>query len=75
MQLYLKAIKLIKKFPFGEKWDVKLPLFEEFKDKIILTLFFAESYVRGRCYSIIVIFNSTTKDVLELSQGFNRKIS
>ena len=72
-QLYIKAINIIKKFPFGEKWDAIIPIFEKHEDIIILNLYFAESYSQGRFYSIKIIFNKETHKILESSEGFNRK--
>jgi membrane-bound metal-dependent hydrolase YbcI (DUF457 family) len=72
-QLYIKATNLIKKFPFGEKWDAIIPIFEKREDMIVLNLFFAESYSQGRFYSIKIMFNKETNEILELSEGFNRK--
>ena len=72
-ELLSKSSDLIKNFPFGEKWIYFVPIFEENENSTTLDFVFAESYFKGHSYSIKIVFDNVTHEILELSDGFNRK--
>jgi len=72
-RIYFEKAKLIsKEYRFFLKWNAIIPIIQTNKDTVDVTLFLAESYVNGIAYSVKVVFNKNNREVIQISNGFNK---
>jgi len=70
-RFYLKALQKSSKYVFFSKWEFLIPIVQEDETMIKVYLFLAESYAKGRAYSLRIFFNKHTSEVMEESEDFN----
>jgi membrane-bound metal-dependent hydrolase YbcI (DUF457 family) len=74
MKLYERAIELSKKYPFFSKWEFIIPIIKKNEKTLTLILYLAESYARGRMYSLKIECDLVQNEVISEGEGFNYRL-
>lgn len=75
MEFYNKAKSLSEKYIFFWKWDAIIPMICKNDKEITVLLFLAESFASGHAYSLEVVFDRNSKEVIHESDGFGNVIT
>ena len=75
MEYYIKAKILSENYMFFSKWEAIIPKILEDDKFVIVLLFLAESYANERAYTLEVVFNKETEEVVYISDGFGRNLT
>jgi membrane-bound metal-dependent hydrolase YbcI (DUF457 family) len=70
MTLYKKTKEISHEYRFFHKWNAIIPFFLDSEDSIKVVLILAESYSRMSSYSLSVVFNKKTQEVLSKNESF-----
>ena len=71
MEFYLKALELTKNFRYFKKWEGILPIVKQNDESYIVTLYLAESMVKGQGYFMEAKFDKNSGKVLNFHDGFH----
>ena len=74
MEYFDKAKILSENYMFFSKWEAIIPKILEDNKFIVVLLFLAESYANGRAYTLKVVFNKITKELVNIADGFGRNL-
>jgi len=75
MEYFIKAKALSENYMFFSKWEAVIPKILEDNKFIVVLLFLAESYANGRAYTLEVVFNKKTEELVYISDGFGRDLT
>ena len=75
MEYFEKAKLLSIDYMFFSKWEAVIPKILENKKFIIVILFLAESYANGRAYTLKVVFDKNSKELVHIADGFGRNLT
>ncbi len=70
MEFYNKSLEYRKEFRFFYKWEALIPLFQKNDEYINVVLILAEGYAHGRCYSLSILYNRNTKELIKKRERF-----
>jgi hypothetical protein len=75
MEYYDKAKILSKNYMFFSKWEAIIPKIRENNRFVVVLLFLAESYANGRAYTLEVVFDRNSKELVHIADGFGRYLT
>jgi len=75
MEYFIKAKSLSQNYLFFSKWEAVIPKILEDNKFVIVLLFLAESYANGRAYTLEVVFDKNSKELVHMSDGFGRNLT
>jgi membrane-bound metal-dependent hydrolase YbcI (DUF457 family) len=74
MEYFIKAKNLSKNYMFFSKWEAIIPKILENNKYVVVFLFLAESYANGRAYTLEVVFDNNSEELVYISDGFGRDL-
>jgi hypothetical protein len=74
MEYFNKAKALSTKYMFFSKWDAIIPKILKKNQFVVVLLFLAESYANGRAYTLEVVFDKDSKELVHIADGFGRDL-
>lgn len=75
MEYFNKAKILSQNYMFFSKWEAVIPKILEKNQFVVVLLFLAESYANGRAYTLEVVFDKNSKEVVHIADGFGRDLT
>lgn len=72
MEFFMIAKSLSRNYLFFSKWENIIPIISKNDGEIIILLFLAESFASSTAYSLQVVFNRQSKEVIFLADRFGR---
>lgn len=69
--LYEKALLLASEYPFFSKWEDRIPIIIESEDTVKVIILLAESYRQDSGYGFQVLYDKSTNEIINKSEGFN----
>ena len=72
MEFFKKALEISKEFRFFYKWEALIPLFQKNEEYINVILILAEGYTHERCYSLSILYNRKTKELIRKNERFEK---
>ena len=70
IEFFQKAIEYSKSYRFFYKWNAIIPLFKYENGCIKVKIILAEAFSRKRSYTITIIFDKNTKEILKKDENF-----